>query len=317
MKVVRNDIGQAAVLGLIPDVLHGIKVRRIGWKPFHLKPGSGVRQELSRRGTMSGQAIPHQNDGTTQMSMDFAHKLDEIRRSCIVIQQFVVQPQPQRPGGSGDGGDRRDSIPSIPRTLQGSVALRRPHTPPQRLQQKATFVEKNQASLTLEALFLVAAKIRDASGQCPPRFARGRGAPASADSSPTDAANVARTPDETPRRTIAGSCRALKARSIHPVHSPSIVCRALRPQPVRAVRDRTAWALCPDEAWTAACRRASTPAASDAPMKRSNQRPQPLPSTAFPSRRAWLRLFDGLRASRGFLMVSCPNCTEAAKFSIN
>jgi hypothetical protein len=184
--------------------------------------------------------------------------------------------------------------------LQGRVAPRRPHTPPQWLQQKPTFVDKNQASLTLEALFLVAAKIRDASGQCPPRSVRGLGARASADSSPTDASNAAHTPDETPRRTIAESRPALKVRSIPPVHTPRTVCREPTPQPIRPVGGRTAWALCLDEAWTVVCFRASTPSSSGVPMRCWNQRPQPLPSMMFPSRRAWLQLFDGLRAFRGF-----------------
>lgn len=229
----------------------------------------------------------------------------------------IVQPQSQRPGGSGDGGDCRDSIPPIPRALQRRVAARRPHAPSQRLQQKPTFVDKNQASLTLEALFLVAANIRDASGQFPLRPARGRGARASADSNPTDAANAAHTPDETPRRTIAGSCPALKVRSNPPVRIPSTECLASTPRSIQSVGARTAWALCPDEAWTAACCRVSTRSSNDVPTKHWSQRSQPLPSTPFPSRKAWLRLFDGLRAYRGFLSVSCPNCTEATPFSIN
>jgi hypothetical protein len=53
------------------------------------------------------------------------------------------------------------------------------------------------------------------------------------------------------------------------------------------------------------------------PRKRWSQLTQPLPSTTYPSRRAWPRFFDGLRASRGFLLVSCCNCTELTSFSIN
>ena len=47
---------------------------------------------------MSRQAIPNQNDGTTQMSMDLAHEPNEIIRPRIVIQEFIVQPQSQRQG---------------------------------------------------------------------------------------------------------------------------------------------------------------------------------------------------------------------------
>jgi hypothetical protein len=53
------------------------------------------------------------------------------------------------------------------------------------------------------------------------------------------------------------------------------------------------------------------------PMTHWSPRSQPLPSTTFPSRTAWPRLFDGLRAFRGFLWVSCLNCTESGSLSIN
>src|SRR5271169_2800883 len=175
---------------------------------------------------MSRQAIPHQNDGTAQMPMDFAHEPNEILGPRIVIQEFVVESQPQRPRGACDGGDRRNAFTSIPRTLDRRVACRRPHSPPQWLQQKPTFIEKNQASLMFEALFLVAAKIRDASRRCPPRGVRGLAARASADSSPADAAAAAHILDENPRRTVVGSCPAPGVRSIRPVHTPNTACRA-------------------------------------------------------------------------------------------
>jgi hypothetical protein len=266
---------------------------------------------------MSRQAIPHQNDCTAQVPMDFAHEPNEILGPRVVIQEFVIQPQPQRPRGAGDGSDCRNAIMSIPDTLEGRVARRRPYTPPQRLQQKPTFIEKNQASLTFEALFLVAATRRDTSGRCPLRFVRGRASPASGDSSPADAATAAHIPDETPRRTVAGSCPVPRVRSIHPVHTPNTVCRAPRQRPIRSVGGRTAWEPCPDEAWAVACLHVSKPSSTGVPRTRWSPPPQPLPSTTCPSRKAWPRFFDGLRASRGFLLVSCPNCTERATFSIN
>jgi hypothetical protein len=253
---------------------------------------------------MSRQAIPYQNDCTAQVPMDFAHEPNEILGPRVVIQEFVIQPQPQRPRGAGDGSDRRNAITSIPGALKGRVARRRPHTPPQRPQQVPAFIEKNQASLMLEALFLVAATRCDANERCSPRFVRGRAAPASADSSPSDAVAAAHIPDETPRRTIARSCPAPKVRSIHPVHTPNTVCPAPRQRPIRSVGGWTTWELCPDEAWTVACFPASTPSSTDAPRRRCSRLSQPLPSTTYPSRKAGPRFFDGLRASRGFLLVS-------------
>ena len=266
---------------------------------------------------MSRQAIPHQNDCTPQMRVNFAHEPNEIVGPRVVIQEFVVQPQPQRPRGACDGGDRRNAFTSIPHArwlgvlpvalLAAAAVATRTHFHP----------EKNQASLTFEALFLVAAKIRDANGRCPPRFVRGLAARASADSSPADAATAARIPDGTPRRKVAGSRPAPVVRSIRRAHTPNTGCRATTQRPIPPVGGRKAWEFCPDEAWTEACLRASTPFSIGVPMKHWSRLPQPLPSTTCPSRRAWPRSFDGLRASRGFLMVSCRNCTNPRALSIN
>lgn len=317
MDVLRNDVGQRAVLGLIPNILHGIKVRCIRREPFDLEPRGAAFEQSPCGGTMSRQSVPHQDDGSTQMLVDFAYEPNEIRRPRVVIQQFVVHPQPQRPRSAGDGGDRRDAIASIPDALKGRVASRRPYPPPQRLQKIPTFVEKNQASLPFEALFLVAAKSRDASRQFRPRFVRGHAAPAFVDSSRADAVTAAHTPDETPRRTVAGSCPAPTVRSSHQAHIPNTACREPVPPPIRFADAQIIWAFFLNEAWTATCCRASTLSSNDVPKTRWSPRSQPLPSTTSPSRKAWPRLFDALRAFRGFLLVSCPNCTGSGSFSIN
>jgi hypothetical protein len=251
------------------------------------------------------------------MPMHVAHEANEIRRSRIVVQEFVVKPQPHRPRRPGDRGDGRNPIPSIPRSLNGRISRRRPNAAPQRLQQIPAFIEKNQASLTFEALFLVAAKIRDASERCPPRSFRGHVAPASADSSPTDAASAARIPDESPRQTIAGSCRARSARSNPRVHSPKTAYRAPTQPSIRFVGTGTAWGSVPDATSTAGDFHASTPPSSGALMKCWNQRSRPHPSTACPSRTAWPRFADGPRAFQGFQLVSCCNCMQPTTFSIN
>jgi hypothetical protein len=137
------------------------------------------------------------------------------------------------------------------------------------------------------------------------------------DSSRADAATAAHILDETPRQTVAGSCPAPTVRSSHPAHIPNTAYREPVPPTIRLADAPTIWAFFPNEAWNVACCRASTLSSNDVPMTRWSPRSQPLPSTTYPSRRAWPRLFDGLRAFRGFLLVSCPNCTEYISFSIN
>lgn len=317
MNVLRNDVRQGAAFGLIPNILHRIELRRVGWKPFNLEPRSAILKESSGGGAVSRQAIPHQNDWTAEMPMDIADKSNEIRSPRIVIQKFVVHSQPQRPGRTCDGGDCRNAVASVPGTLNGRVASRCPHSSSRRLQQKAAFIEKNQASLTFEALFLVAAKCRAAIGQRSLRCVRGLAARASADSNPTDAAAAAHNPDENLRRTIAGSCPAPTVQSSHRAHTPNNVYLASRQRPVLSVVGQKAWVSCLDGASLEACSHASMHFAIGMPMTHWNRLPQPLPSMACPSRRAWPRSSDGLRASRGFLLVSCSHCIETTKFPIN
>lgn len=317
VNVLGNDVGQRAPFRLIPNILYRIEVGRVRRKPFDPEPSVAILKESSSRGAMGWQAVPHQNDGTPQMPVNVADKSNEVRAARIVIQELVIQSQPQRPGSSRDGGERRNAVAPVPCSLERSVACRSPHAPPQRLQQKATFIEKNQASLLSEALFLVAAKCRDAIGRWPPRCALGRVARASGDSSPTAAAIAAHTLGDSPRRTVAESCPAPAVRSNHPVHNPNTACRASRRRPIPSVAAMKAWASGLDEALLEACSRASTPSAIGRPMKHWSRRPQPLPSTTYPSRKAWLRSFDELRASRGFLKVSYPHHTALATLSIN
>lgn len=317
MNVLRYNVRHGSVFGLVPNILHRIKVGRVGREPFNLQPRRAIRKQLSRRGAMSRQAIPDQNHRTPQVAVDLTHEANEIRRAGVVIQQFVIQAQPQSPRGLRHGGDCRDSIPSIPRALQWRATSRRPDAPLQRLQQIPAFVEENQASLPFEALFLVAAKFRDASGRSPLRFVRGLAAPAFVDSSPTHAATAARNWDETPRRTVARSRRVQEARSNRPARNPNNECRAPMLRPIPYIGGRTTWALAPDVAGLATGCRVSMPSSIGTPRKRWNRRLQPHPSTTCPARTAWLQSYDGLRASQGFRLVSCRHYTKAARVSIN
>ena len=42
VDVLGNDVRQGPVLGLIPNILHGIEVRRVRRKPFDLEPRGTV-----------------------------------------------------------------------------------------------------------------------------------------------------------------------------------------------------------------------------------------------------------------------------------
>lgn len=314
VNVIWNNVRQISVFGLLPHVLHGIKLWRIRWQPFDAKPLYPLFQKLAHGGPMSRQTVTHEYDRTTQVRMDFMQEANEIGRPCVVVEQFVVETQTCSPRCEGHSGQRRDPVVTIPDALDRRMSFRCPHPSPQRLQQIATFIKENQASLPCKALFLAAARFRDASGRCHARFAHALAVPASADSNRVCEEAVARNRDESPGRRGAGSCPGPTAPSTPTVRIPNNVFLETKRPPIPFAVQATAWIFCRREVWPVTYFRVARPCATDGPKKRCNQSPRPLRSTSSHARTIEPRSSDELRALRGFLMVSCTNCSAPPNF---
>lgn len=307
IDVFGDDVGQISVFGLVPNVLDGIEFGCVCRQPFDLEPGSTHLRKLPNSGTMSRQAITDEDKRAAQVRMDFSQEANKVGRSSVVVKEFVIQAQPGGPRRPSDCGQCRDSIVTIPRVLNRCVSFGSPHSPPQRLQQIATFIEKNQASLPLEALFLSATSLRGASGRCHPRSVRAPAVLASANSNRVCGANEARIPDGGPRQRAAGSCLERAALSNRTERTPNSASPAIMHAPIRRVVGSRASAFCLDVVSNAVYSRVARHSSIDTPKRHSSQLPQPLPSMTFPARTAGPRFFDGIPALRDFLMVSCQN----------
>lgn len=246
------------------------------------------------------------------MTMHLPQELRHVGRACVVVEQVVVQTEAFRPGSAGQRRQCRDAIVSVPRMLDGRPTHRSPHAPSQRLQQIATFVEKNQASLPFEALFLAAAIRRGATERWPVHCVRAPAAQASADSSRVCEAISARSLGGTPHQRAVGSCPAPAVRSSQMAHTPKIEFPASKRRPMRCVVEPRVSAAVRDGVWHIAHFHVATISSNDAPTKHSNPRTQPLPSTFSPAQKAGLRSCDELPALREFLRVSCPQSNESA-----
>ena len=305
IDVIGDDVYQIAVLRLVPYIFDRIKVRRIRWEPLDAKPQGAGFQQMTDGGTMSRQAIAYEDDWTSQVEMDFSDESYKVRGLGVVVKEFIVQAQPTGPGRASDCRQCGDSIVTIPDSLNRRVSRRSPHPPPQRLQQIPTFIEKNQASLPFEALFLAAASSRGSSGRWRVHSARALAVLASADSIRTDEANGARRCDGTARRKVAGSCRGQVVQSTPMARTPNAACPASVRRQARIAGEPKASVFVPDDVLHAACHRAATLSSTDAQTTHWRLPQQQLPSTSFPARTVGLRFADGSRAQRDFLLVSC------------
>ena len=246
------------------------------------------------------------------MRMDFPKETNHIRRASIVIKKLIVQTEATRPRGSCHRGERRNSVVTIPRVLDRGLPLGSPHSPPQRLQQIAAFIEKNDASLPFEALFLSAANLRGANGQWLPRSVRVLAVLAFEDSSRDCGATAAHTPDGKRRQTGIRLDHAPADQSSRPERTPSNEFRAKVPGATHCVAGTTALAFGRDGALPAGRRPSAMLASSDTLKRRWSQLPQPRPSMSCPARTTGLRLSGGLRALRVCLVVSWDYCSDYA-----
>lgn len=304
VDIIGNDVGQIAVFGLVPHVFDGIKVRGVCWKPFDRKPLNTFFQQLPDGRSMGRQTVPHENERTPQVQVNLAQEPNEVRSSCVVVKEFVVQAQPTGPRRASNSCYSSDPIVTIPDPLDRRVSRRSPHSPPQGLEQIATFIKKNQASFPFEALFLAAANSRGSSERLRLRSARELAVSVSADSNRADAANGAHRWDDTPRQRDAGSCRVRAARSTPTARIPNAASLASARQPIRSADEPKASVFGPDEVLRAACHRGATPLSTDVPKKHSHLPQQLLPLMSFPARTAGLRFSGESQALRDFLMVS-------------
>lgn len=304
VDIVRDHVGQIGVFGLVPHVFDRIKVRGVCGKPFDGEPLNTVLQQLSDGRSMGRQTVTHEDERTPQVEVNLSQEPDEVRSSCVVVKQFVVQAKPVGPGRASNRSQSRDPIVTIPDSLDRCVSRRSPHSPPQGLEQIATFIKKNQASLPFEALFLAAANSRGSSERLRLRSARALAVSVSADSNRADAANVAHRWGGTPRQKDAGSCRVPAARSTPTARIPNAVSLASVRQPIRIAGDSKASVFGPDGVSQATRHRGAKPPSIDVPKTHSHLPQQLLPLMSFPARTAGLRFSGESRALRDFLMVS-------------
>ena len=304
VDIIGDDVGQIGVFGLVPHVFDGIKVRGVCWKPFDRKPLNTFFQQLPDGRSMGRQTVPHENERTPQVQVNLAQEPNEVRSSCVVVKEFVVQAKPTGPRRASNSCYSSDPIVTIPDSLDRRVSRRSPHAPPQRLEQIATFIEKNQASLPFEALFLAAANSRGSSERLRLRSARALAVSVSADSNRADAANGAHRWDGTPRQRGAGSCRVPAARSTPTARIPNAASPASGRQPIRIAGESKASVFGPDGVSQATRHHVAKPPSIDVPKTHSHLPQQLLPLMSFPARTAGLRFSDGSQALRDFLMVS-------------
>lgn len=158
MRHVRGkEVGQIAVLGVVPNLLRRIQLRRIGWQPFELKPIRMLPLEELCCRTMHARTVPDENDLAADVAVHLKQEPDHVVRTGVVRQQLKVKTRQTSRGRESHHRDGRQAIVPIPGPLDGGLATGSPGPPSHRLQHEAAFIQESDASLLRGPPFLCAA----------------------------------------------------------------------------------------------------------------------------------------------------------------
>lgn len=315
VDVFRDPVGKVAVFRLRPYELDGIKLGRIRRQPSGLKPRTSAALHLGSRRSMGVQPIPNQEHGSPQMVMNGPEKSHQISRVTVMVQHVVVQAEAVRPGGDGQGANHRQAIMPVPGITDRGLPHRSPNLASQRLQQEATFIEKNNASFAFNSLFLAEATRPGAIARWRFHLVRALDVRASGRSSRVDAGSYRHNRPDTPCGTAAQSALLHAGNSIRGWESPSDPHPRSRPRPNVCGPPASIVPGGPDaDCWLKRSVHLVPERASIALRTRHLHRQrQPLSSASPPALEAGLQSFDGLRAPRGCHEVSCRSLYALAQ----
>jgi hypothetical protein len=245
------------------------------------------------------------------MVVNLARESNEVRGFSIVIKQFIVQSDPVSPWRSSQRCHGSNPGMVEPWTLNRRLPFRSPNLTPKRLEQKPTFIKKNNTSIAFEALFLTAANLRGSTERWHRLAARELVAWVAVGSNPVGEAGVECNWDGTSPKTAAQPCPALVDLSIRQARIPSIAFRTSAIPSECRIALQTTLESGPDAVWMTGLLRFAKHLSSDSQKKHYSQYSQPLPLMYSPARTSGLRFFDGFRELGDCLLVSCTHSTDS------
>lgn len=155
IDIVGHEVGKRRTLGVAPDGLDRIQVGGVSRQPFHFEPAGTRCVQLSYGRAMHIQAIHDDQEWPAQLPMQLAQIGDALRRADVVIVNLERDADPPPLRRKAQTADHRETIMSLRGVLHGPHSLRRPGATIQWSQEKAGFIEKDDASFAPASLFLI------------------------------------------------------------------------------------------------------------------------------------------------------------------
>jgi hypothetical protein len=118
-------IGQLT-LGLRPDKLVGIELRRVARKAVHHNPGMSLEKGPDVVTPMNFPAIPQQNERAVQMAEKLAEERDHLGARDVAHVEIEVQPESLATRGHSERRDDRNFVTPVATSKERRVPDGRP-----------------------------------------------------------------------------------------------------------------------------------------------------------------------------------------------
>ena len=160
MKVIAifgDEVGQVAVLGVVPDLLGGVDPGSSpGRKPFDQDPATMAFQILAHDlGPMHAPAIPDQHQRTADARPKLAQESHDVVCTNVLPLSAPIHVQSPSPRRQSQSCGHRQSIMSVPRAVDRRLALGRPGPAHHRLEHEAALVKKDDAPPLPTGVFFI------------------------------------------------------------------------------------------------------------------------------------------------------------------
>ena len=219
VKVPGSHVGQGPV-GLSPNVLRGVKLRRVGWEVFGPNTRPISQECLNLSAAMDGTSIPKQDHGSWEVAQQRDAEGPNVQAGEGAPEATDVQSHASAPGRDGKRVDRRDSVLLVEMVMDWRPPLGSPRSGEVRNEQESTLIDEDQMGSNPIRVFLYAATRPVSSEQWPSRLFGGPGAPASGNSNPTWPSASKHWRGRTVSQSASGSPGQSGAGSTHPWNTP-------------------------------------------------------------------------------------------------
>jgi hypothetical protein len=155
----RQEIGQVAILAMIPDHFDRVQLRRISRQPDHFHPVRMLLLEKPNRFPMGAVPIQNQDEFLPHMPMHQAQEGDHSIETYVLLMNLKEQTGPMPHRGETDPGHHGEPVVPIPTVLHGGLPFRRPCPANQWLQPIATLVYKQDRPAVLPGLFFTSSHV--------------------------------------------------------------------------------------------------------------------------------------------------------------